>query len=152
MSVVGLDDGVKHGTKQGYYQHRYRKTDACDECKAALAEDRRTAREANAAASGKKTRTKTAAAPAAPITLTPPPALDTDRPHIGLPVAGRELEIGDVIVHLAKHYPIDRFEPYNGGLKGVLGPGTRVACSGTWGMTVGPDSTVRILPRPGGDA
>lgn len=153
MSVIGQAEGIKHGTVRGFRQHIYRKVKPCDDCKAALREERANQREADAAATRKKRKQAPADTPAAPIALPPPPpSVNGDRPHIGVPIAGRDLEIGDVIVHLGRHHPIDRFEPYTGGLKDVLGRGTRVACSGTWGMTVGPESTVRILPRSTGGA
>ena len=67
----------------------------------------------------------------------------TENPAWGVPIAGRDLVVRDVIVHLGRRYPVERIEPGKGG--------TRSAYSGTWGRTVGPDDTVRILPRPGGD-
>jgi hypothetical protein len=70
-------------------------------------------------------------------------------PAWGVPIKGRDLAVGDVIVFLGRHYPIDRFEPYVGELDNVLGMGARTAYSGTWDMAIGPDRTIRILPREG---
>ncbi|MEV4093839.1 hypothetical protein [Streptosporangium saharense] len=160
MSVIGQAEGIEHGTITGYKQHIYRKIKPCEDCKKALREDRAAARRGERPERAKPQRTsrrKAAeeldAAAATPVLLpVPPPPQLPDRPEIGVPIKGRELEIGDVIVFLGDHHRIDRFEPYTGSLRAELGEGTRVACSGTWGMTVGPTSTVRILPRPTGDA
>src|SRR5262245_13210705 len=52
-------------------------------------------------------------------------------------IPGRDLVVGDVIDFLGRHHQVDRFEPYKGSLKGVLGEGTRVARSDDgWGMTI----------------
>ncbi|GAA0969981.1 hypothetical protein GCM10009555_018100 [Acrocarpospora macrocephala] len=32
MSVIGQEEGIKHGTRAGYKQHLYRKVDACEAC------------------------------------------------------------------------------------------------------------------------
>ena len=64
----------------------------------------------------------------------------TENPSWGVPIPGADLAVGDVIVHLGRHYPVDRIEPGKGGV--------RSAYSGTWGRTVAADDTVRILPRP----
>ena len=68
-------------------------------------------------------------------------------------VRGSELQVGDVIDYLRTGVGqvIDRFEPYTGSLQGVLGAGVRVARSADgWGMTVGPEAAIRILPRVAG--
>src|SRR5574341_1061101 len=65
-------------------------------------------------------------------------------------IPGRDLKVGDVIVFLGRRYPVDRIEPYRGSLRSELGEGTRVAWSGSWGMTIGPDAAIRVLSRPGG--
>ncbi|MEV8635192.1 hypothetical protein AB0395_26395 [Streptosporangium sp. NPDC051023] len=161
MSVIGQEAGIEHGTVKGYKQHAYRKIESCDACKKALRDDRAAARRGERPERAKLQRTsrrKTAEAVeeqtvATPVLLpVPPPPQLPDRPEIGVPIEGRELEIGDVIVFLGNHHRIDRFESYTGSLRAALGEGTRVACSGGWGMTVGPRSTVRILPRPAGGA
>lgn len=64
----------------------------------------------------------------------------TRDPAWGVPIEGRELVVGDTIVHLGLHYRVDRIEPDKSGV--------RSAYSGAWGRTVAPDDTVRILPRP----
>ncbi|MEU1736502.1 hypothetical protein [Streptosporangium sp. NPDC020145] len=161
MSVIGQAEGIEHGTVRGYKQHRYRQIPACDACKKALRDDRAAARRGERPERAKPQRTSRrkaaeeldAATAATPVLLpVPPPPQLPDRPEIGVPIEGADLEIGDVIVFLGDHHRIDRFEPYTGSLRAELGEGTRVACAGTWGMTVGPTSTVRILPRPTGDA
>jgi hypothetical protein len=63
----------------------------------------------------------------------------TANPDWGVPIAGPELVVGDVIVHLGRRYPVDRIDPGRGGV--------RTAYSGVWGRTVAPDDVVRILPR-----
>jgi hypothetical protein len=32
VSVIGQEEGIKHGTTAGYKQHRYRKVPACEPC------------------------------------------------------------------------------------------------------------------------
>ncbi|MDH2425731.1 hypothetical protein [Sphaerisporangium sp. TRM90804] len=63
-------------------------------------------------------------------------------------IPGRDLVVGDVIDFLGRRYEIDHFMPYLGQLRGVLGEGARVAWSGDWGMTIGPNAAIRIVPRP----
>ncbi|WP_271215822.1 hypothetical protein [Streptosporangium carneum] len=162
MSVIGQAEGIEHGTVKGYKQHTYRQIKPCDDCKRALREDRAAVRrgerpkqtgqtEKVVRRPSSKKQAHTQVQEAVPVRLMPPPpAPFTDRSRLGVPVQGHELAIGDVIVFLGNHHRIDRFEPYTGSLLAELGEGTRVACAGAWGMTVGPRSTVRILPRPAG--
>lgn len=77
----------------------------------------------------------------------PPPLPQGGDPAWGVPVYGRDLMVGDVIVHLGRHYPVDRFEPYSGGLAAELEAGARTAYSGDWEMAIGPDRIIRIRPR-----
>ncbi|WP_435192467.1 zinc finger domain-containing protein [Nonomuraea sp. bgisy094] len=77
----------------------------------------------------------------------PAPLPETGDPAWGVPVYGKDLAVGDTIVYLGQHYPVDRFEPYRGSLRGALGAETRTACSGDWEMTIGPNAVIRILPR-----
>ncbi|MFG3439878.1 hypothetical protein ACGF0J_21745 [Nonomuraea sp. NPDC047897] len=102
--------------------------------------------EQSAAARTQRRRGKNAATPAPDG---PPPLPQGGDPAWGVPVYGRDLVVGDVIVHLGRHYPVDRFESYSGGLAAELGAGARTAYSGDWGMAVGPNRVIRILPREG---
>ncbi len=77
------------------------------------------------------------AAYADPRPVGPP---STANPAWGVPITGAELLDTDTIVHIGRHYPVDRIEPGKGRV--------RYAYSGAWGRTVAPDDTVRILPRP----
>ncbi len=81
---------------------------------------------------------------ASPRPAGPPSTRD---PAWGVPICGAELVVGDTIVHLGRHYPVDRIVPYTGALKDALGAGARTACSGSWGIAIGAPSVVRILPR-----
>ncbi|MGP3914374.1 hypothetical protein [Nonomuraea sp. 10N515B] len=79
-----------------------------------------------------------------------PPLPPIGDPDWGVPIYGKDLAEGDVLVHLHKDFEthrIDRFEPYEGGLP--LDKGARTAYSGTWDIAVGPYQVVRILPRGG---
>jgi hypothetical protein len=88
-------------------------------------------------------------APMPPMYVRPYPPYPPgwEDPAWGAPITGRELAVGDVIVHLGRHYPVDRFTPYEGGLAAELGAGARTAHSGDWEMAIGPDRIIRILPR-----
>ena len=108
-----------------------------------------TAEESAAARSQRRNR-KAAPAVSLPYRRPYPPYLPGHQdPAWGVPVAGQELVVGDVIVYLGRLYRIHRFEPYIGSLSGVLGEGARTAFSGDWEMAVGPTATIRILPREG---
>jgi hypothetical protein len=149
MSVIGKHDDIDHGTLRGYRQHRYRKVTTCEECKAAHREDqaerreteqKRFASEAQAAWYGGQFQHRDG----------PSKARALSSPDVPLPegtIRGRDLQEGDVIVHLGAEHPVDRFEPYKGSLLNELGDGTRIARSGEWGMTIGPNAAIRILPR-----
>ncbi|MER7500496.1 hypothetical protein AB0L05_27940 [Nonomuraea pusilla] len=79
-----------------------------------------------------------------------PPLPEIGRPEWGVPIYGKDLQIGDVVVHLHRDFQthkIDRFEPYKGGL--ALPSDARTAYADTWGISVGPFQVVRILPRDG---
>lgn len=138
MSVIGSAVGIDHGTMRGYRQHRYRKVDMCDACRQAELEDQRKQKPAIV-------RTM----PRMYIRQYPPYLPGHQDPAWGDPILGRDLVVGDVIVHLGEHHKIDRFEPYHGSLSGLLGEGSRTAFSGDWDIAVGPDTTIRILPRGG---
>ncbi|MEV0616103.1 hypothetical protein AB0I81_22510 [Nonomuraea sp. NPDC050404] len=173
MSVIGQTEGIKHGTWGGYKQHLHRKVPMCDECREANRVRKAAARKAKAAnrpaTEGQKAwnaspltseqmetahrqrHAKKAPAPM-PRMYTrqyPPYPPGWQDPAWGVPVKGRDLAVGDTIVHLGKCYKIDRFEPYKGSLDAELGKGARTAYSGTWDMAVGPDRTIRIRPREG---
>ncbi|MCK2219758.1 hypothetical protein MF672_039075 [Actinomadura sp. ATCC 31491] len=92
---------------------------------------------------GRPRKPATAAAAAEPL----PPV---GNPAWGVPIYGKDLRIGDFLVHLHRDFEtrrITRFEPYKGGLP--LASGARTACSGRWEIAVGPYQIVRILPRDG---
>lgn len=177
MSAKGRSVEIEHGTLRGYRQHRYRKAAMCDPCRQAELDDQArrraglplegqadaTATDAQkawnagqftaaqmAAAHGQRRQAKGAPAIPPPYIRPFPPYLPghTD-PAWGEPIAGAELAVGDVLVHFGAHHTIDRFEAYAGSLSGALGDGARTAYSGTWGITVGPHATIRILPREG---
>lgn len=143
MSVHGQAEGIEHGTMRGYRQHRYRTVEMCGPCRQADLFEQ-------AARRGGTTRAARNA-PMPPKYIRPyPPYLPGHQDAAwGEPIAGSELAVGDVLVFLGAHYPVDRIEPYTGELAGVLGEGARTAYSGTWDMAIGPDRTIRILPREG---
>ncbi|MGR6922643.1 hypothetical protein ACU635_51030 [[Actinomadura] parvosata] len=151
MSVIGNAAGIKHGTLGGYKQHLFRKVEVCDDC--------REANRAARAAARDKARQHQALVKAAakersvrdmyirPYSPHPP---GWQNPAWGIPVAGRDLKIGDQLVHIHASlgtHTIDRFKPYDGSLP--LGSDARTACSGTWEIAVAATATVRILPREG---
>lgn len=179
-TVIGQAEGIEHGTIRGWRQHNYRKVEQCDPCRQAHRKDvaarRKAARESGgerfksdaqaawyggtmtpdemADAHEKQRARKAAPAPMPPLYVQQYPPYPPGRqdPAWGEPIAGRDLAVGDVIVFLGKHYPIDRFEDYEGSLDNVLsvkGEPARTAYSGTWDMAIGPDRTIRILPREG---
>jgi len=152
VSVIGQEAGINHGTPAGYKQHLRRQIDPCDEC--------RDANRAAATASRQRTQARRTLARAAAMPTPRQMYIQQYSPHPpgwqdpawGVPIEGRDLRVGDVIVHLGKHYPIDHIEPYKGSLANVLsvkGESARTAWSGTWDMAIGPDRTIRILPREG---
>lgn len=161
MSVVGQAEGIEHGTIRGYRQHRYRQVEMCGPCRdadlrdqvgrrAGLSPEARQAAEAPTQMSSARRNGKSAP-PASmprmyirPYSPHPPGWQD---PAWGVPITGAELAVGDVIVHLGRHYTVDRFGAYDGSLD--LGQGARIAHSGTWGLPIADDRTVRILPREG---
>lgn len=171
MSVIGQDEGIDHGTTKGYRQHCYRKVDACEPCLQAHSEynaRKRAEREANpvqrsaaqlAWYGGKFTTPQDEAAPKRSRTRKPKttkdeaagpaPLPETGNPAWGVPIHGRDLALGDALVHLGRHYTVDRFESYTGSLRAELGADTRTAYSGDWGITVGPNAIIRILPKEG---
>jgi hypothetical protein len=150
MSVIGQAEGINHGTPSGYKQHLHRKVEVCEDCREAN-------RAARAAARDKARQQQALAHAAAKERAVREMYTRPYSPHLpgwqdpawGEPIAGRDLAVGDVIVFLGKHYPIDQFEPYKGSLDNVLGKGARTAWSGDWDMAIGPDRTIRILPREG---
>ncbi|MDX3109708.1 hypothetical protein [Nonomuraea angiospora] len=147
MSVIGKAEGINHGTPGGYKQHLHRQVEPCDDCREANRAARAAARQK---ARQQQARIKAAMAPTAQqmyIRPFPPYLPGHTDPAWGVPVAGRELAVGDVIIFLGRRYPIDRFEPYVGELASVLGKGARTAWSGSWAMAIGPDRTIRIRPR-----
>lgn len=80
----------------------------------------------------------------------PPPLPEVGNPAWGVPIYGKDLAVGDVLVHLHRDHEthlIDRFTPYTGGLP--LDKGARTAWAGTWDLAVGPYAIIRILPRGG---
>jgi len=109
-----------------------------------------TAEQSAAAHRQRRERKTKPAQPLPPMYVRPyPPYLPghTD-PAWGVAIAGRDLRVGDQLVYIHASlgtHTIDRLVPYDGGLQ--LGSGARTAYSGTWGITVAPDATVRILPR-----
>lgn len=152
MSVIGQAAGIAHGTMKGFRQHRYRQIDPCDACIEACREHARAERgtkrdgvrpltEAQRAWHGSPRRLWDGPSVSRDITQAAPPLSEGTIP-------GRDLVVGDVIVHLGVERPVDRIEPYTGSLLAELGVGTRVAWSGDWGMTIGPDAAIRTLPRP----
>lgn len=52
MSVIGVEEGIVHGTLKGYKQHRYRKVESCEACLQAVRED-------NASRAAKRTTPRT---------------------------------------------------------------------------------------------
>lgn len=151
MSVVGKDEGIKHGTPGGYKQHLHRQIEPCDDCReanrAARAAARQKAQQQQALIKAAQKARMVERMYVRPYSPHPPGWQD---PAWGEPVAGGELAVGDVLVHIGREYRIDRFEPYKGSLDNVLGKGARVACSGpTWGLPISLDRTYRIRPREG---
>ncbi|MFI6814466.1 hypothetical protein ACIBG7_18790 [Nonomuraea sp. NPDC050328] len=163
MSVIGQSAGIEHGTMKGYKQHRYRKVESCDACLAAVREYnalKRAEREAKPVERSQAQRAWYGGQFQHDASTTPrrgrrkqpdglPELPESGRPEWGQPIHGQDLAVGDVLVHLGEHHVIDRFEPYKGSLRGVLGAGARTAWSGNWGITVGPHAIMRILPRAG---
>ncbi|MEU4577476.1 hypothetical protein [Nonomuraea sp. NPDC023979] len=176
MSVHGQAEGIEHGTIRGYRQHKYRQVEACEPCKGAKREDQARRRGKPPVIPGARFRSDAQAAwyggtmspdemadahqrqrarrqaPGEPMPRMytrpySPHPIGWEDPAWGVRVTGPELTVGDVIVHLGRHYPIDRFEPYEGSLDAVLGEHARVACSGDWGLPVSATHTARILPR-----
>jgi len=150
---------IEHGTPKGFRQHKHRREDPCEPCLTAYREDREQRYAARAQGPGRFASPEQAAWYGGDFALQPgrsttpadrtqpaEPLPEAD-PERGVPVYGRELAEGDVLVFLGRVYKIDRFEPYRGSLKAALGEGTRTAYSGDWGATVGPTAIWRILPR-----
>ncbi|MFC6081058.1 hypothetical protein [Sphaerisporangium aureirubrum] len=151
MTVIGQAQGIEHGTPRGYRQHRYRKVLMCDDC----LEANRKAVEAERAAKPRFASPEQAAWYGGRFTSSPDAASKPrdvrraagDSVPAGM-ILGRDLAVGDVIDFFGRTYPIDRFEPYFGSLLPALGTGTRIARSGDWGITAGPDAAIPVLPRP----
>lgn len=157
MSVKGQTEGITHGTTGGYKQHIYREIPACKDCLEAVRQDsaKRYKRKVSNPVDRdafRDNRLRHLEGPSKPDMTARRVAARAAAVFPDDAVAGRDLKMGDVIVFLGRHHRIDRFTAYTGSLLAELGEGTRVAWSGTWGMTVGPNSPVRILPRPDGGA
>lgn len=146
MSVKGVEAGIEHGTMKGYRQHTYREIPACEPCLAAVRQNnaakkpRATRSEAQAAWYGGQFQHQPGASQARDVRAEAAP-LSTGT------VRGRDLQVGDVIDFCGRHYRVDRITPYAGSLRAELGEGTRVAYSGEWGMTIGPDRAIRVAAR-----
>jgi hypothetical protein len=110
MSVIGKEEGIRHGTTGGYKQHRRRQVPACEECLEAVREDarRRTAERRQAATEAKVSERSRAQAqwyggkhgvPTVPTQVTVPGDCTVD--GCGHPANARPPTIGLVRVHLA---------------------------------------------------
>ncbi|MEV4174034.1 hypothetical protein [Nonomuraea sp. NPDC049709] len=157
MSVIGQAEGIKHGTWSGYKQHLYRKVDVCDACRAACNDRNATTRHGGQAEVA-ESRVRSQAEPVARRGRAPkprfkagvPPLPPVGNPAWGVPIYGKDLKVGDTVVHLHvdhETHVIDRFEPYKGGLP--FSKSARTAYAGSWGLPVDQYSIVRILPRDG---
>lgn len=150
MSVIGQEAGIKHGTWAGYKQHLYRQVDVCDDCAdAARAQNHKPTGGEQAPAKPRFKNDAQRAWHGSPQRMWDGPSVSRDIRAEATPlptgtIPGRELKVGDVIVFCGRHYPVDRIEPYTGSLRAELGEGTRVAYSGEWGMTIGPDRAIRV--------
>ncbi|MEU9887921.1 hypothetical protein [Sphaerisporangium sp. NPDC051011] len=144
MSVISQEKGIEHGTPAGYKRHIRRNEEPCEPCAKAKrdynAEKQRQRRAELAAREAQLRRDH----------------IERQRHQLGAPgdpvyrdgtLPGEDLVLGDVIVHLGRHYRIDKFTPYTGSLKSQLGAEARIAWSGTWSMAIGPRAAIPVLPR-----